>query len=190
MEEIDFTKIHPLNSTWVYWYHDFSDDFSENKFIKAIEFSTIEDFTAAFNNIYPIDTGMYFMMRKGISPCWEEQKNSHLWWLRKKISSEYEAKCIWLSLARYIVGETLFKGDDACYSPFINGISISPKDNSYVFKIWTNGDYGDKQMEIINVREYIGNIEKIKYKLNFAKDAKYLFNNQKSGQFQYKKKHK
>lgn len=79
--------------------------------------------------------GMFFLMREGILPMWEDpcNKNGGYWSFKvpKKNSNE-----VWKTITAGLVGNSLTKKTD--YVNCITGISISPKISNCVMKIWNN----------------------------------------------------
>ena len=88
-------------------------------------------------NLNNISSGMFFVMRDNIKPIYEDSQNmSGGYWsirLMKRDSYDYFKKIVY-----YILMENLMKKDE--HNSKINGLSISPKINNCIFKIW-NSDY-------------------------------------------------
>jgi hypothetical protein len=76
---------------------------------------------------------MLFVMRKGIAPMWEDPKNRNGGCFSYKVVNKqvYE---IWKELFYCVCGESLCRNPD--HSKHINGITISPKKNFCIIKIW------------------------------------------------------
>ena len=68
-----------------------------------------------------LNSGMFFIMKEGIYPLWEDNQNINGGcWSYKIIKKDaYKA---WVQLAVSLIGESL-----STETNFINGISISPK---------------------------------------------------------------
>lgn len=127
----------PLDNSWVIWYHDQGNDWTMNGFKKLYEIKTIEDFWEIYTklNNYVILKGMFFLMRKNIEPRWETKENIDGGCWSYKINKN-ESFLSWLYLSMFLCGETLIK--DIENKDVINGISISPKKNFCIIKIWNN----------------------------------------------------
>lgn len=124
-------SIHKLNDTWVLWYHSLRNkNWSKESYIKCGEISSIEEMWQYLNNLHPFKNSMFFLMRKGIFPKWEEPENINggSWSLS---ISDYECKETWKEFVMSICGETLVDSMTE-----INGISISYKGKYSIFKIW------------------------------------------------------
>ena len=85
---------HPLNDTWVCWFHDVNNDsWQMDSFIQLLEFNTAEDFWILQNNLTNINNGMYFLMRRGFPPIWDHElnRNGGGWTFKvdKKNSNEF-----------------------------------------------------------------------------------------------------
>ncbi len=77
---------------------------------------------------------MFFLMRNNISPIWEDNNNINGGAFSYKISN-LNTKEIWKKICYQAIGETLLKDLTNCNN--INGITISPKKNFSILKIWT-----------------------------------------------------
>jgi len=124
-----------LNDIWAFYFHDpYEMDWSINSFIFINNISKIEDFIEiylCFKDI--INKGMFFFMREHILPIWEDEYNNNGGCFSYKLYNDnlYEKLFNILSL---LFGENL--GINNEISENINGISISPKKNYYIVRIW------------------------------------------------------
>ena len=92
---------------------------------------------------------MLFVMRNGITPLWEDPKNRSGGCFSFKVINKYVPN-IWKSLLCALCGETLMQ--DIKKNNFINGITISPKKNFCVIKIWMSTcEFHDPSI-LINIR--------------------------------------
>jgi len=123
---------HKLNSSWVLWWHDLENKrYTLGDYEKIVEIATIEDFWIVFNAIPDFANGMFFLMRKGITPLWEDPINQQGGAWKFKVRKD-DANVVWLNLAMTLVGETL-----SDQSEKITGISISPKYYNVTIRVWT-----------------------------------------------------
>jgi hypothetical protein len=76
--------------------------------------------------------GMFFLMREGVLPIWEDEKNKNGGYWSYKVPKK-QSNDIWLKLSAALVGNTLT--DDMLT---ITGISVSPKITNCVMKIWNS----------------------------------------------------
>lgn len=76
---------------------------------------------------------MLFVMRKGITPMWEDPKNRNGGCFSFKVINKHVVD-VWKCLFYALCGETLCV--DPKYNGLINGITISPKKNFCIIKIW------------------------------------------------------
>jgi translation initiation factor 4E len=71
-------NLHKLSDTWILWAHLPHDtDWSIKSYIKICSFTTIEE-TISIINVLPaklVTNCMLFIMREGITPTWEDQRN-------------------------------------------------------------------------------------------------------------------
>jgi len=76
---------------------------------------------------------MLFIMRTGITPMWEDPKNRTGGCFSYKVSNKHVYE-VWKRLFYLLCGETLTI--NPANSSHINGITISPKKNFCIVKIW------------------------------------------------------
>ena len=125
-----------LNSKWTLWAHLPHDtDWSLKSYIKIMNIETVDEIVALYKNIPDnmVKNCMLFMMRDGINPTWEDEKNKNGGCFSYKISN----KCVvdvWKITTYMVTGETI--SNEQNVSLDVNGISISPKKNFCIVKIW------------------------------------------------------
>ena len=135
-----------LNNVWVLWFHKVNDNnWSIDSYSKVLEIKTYYDILFILNKLDNITSGMFFLMKEGIIPVYEDEHNINggYWSLRikKKDSFEY-----WDKIIYYLCIDNLTISGK--HDSKINGISISPKINNCIFKIW-NSDYNDMKTEYL-----------------------------------------
>tara|TARA_B110001450_G_scaffold256433_1_gene286914 strand:+ start:1176 stop:1853 length:678 start_codon:yes stop_codon:yes gene_type:complete len=192
---------HTTHNSWIVWYHNPADtDWSTKSYKDIIEISSIEDYCVLKNSwdlcLPKVSEGMFFLMRKinnetCIYPQWEDKNNINGGCWSFKIPKN---KCqdVWFDLIKYILGECLIH-KDIDYS-IVNGISISPKKNFSIIKIWLKYNTTinihsllTNEIEFLNYKEsmyskHASNIKKDQIKTNKKNSSKYKKN--------YHKKHK
>ena len=146
-----------LKHKWVLWFHKVNDNnWSIDSYSKVFEIKTYYDILFILKKFDNITSGMFFLMKDGIIPVYEDSSNINggYWSLRitKKDSFDY-----WDKIIYYLCIDNL--SIDGLHEDKINGISISPKINNCIFKIW-NSDYKfmkteflRKDMDAINLEE-------------------------------------
>ena len=127
-----------LTYTWCLWYHELSsNDWTIESYKKIMDINDYNDICFMLNKFENINCGMFFLMKKDINPIFEDKKNINggYWSLRisKKETSEN-----WKKIIYYLLIEGIMENSDN--EELINGISIGPKINNCIFKIW-NGSY-------------------------------------------------
>ena len=151
-----------LNSKWDLWFHNLSNpDWSINGYTKIYTLETIEEFWEINMrmNINIIQNGMFFLMKEGIQPLWEHDTNINGGCWSYKISKK-ECYISWVELLIAICGETLLEDK---YNNIINGVSISPKKNFCIMKIWTNNNENTSN-SLLSTNIYNLNISQCLYK--------------------------
>ena len=127
---------HTLSDEWCLWAHLPHDtDWSLNSYKNIYSIKTAEE-VIALNDALParlVNNCMLFIMRKGITPLWEDPKNRSGGCFSYKVSNKtvYES---WKSLTYNLVGESL--SNNPKLQQDITGITISPKKNFCIIKIW------------------------------------------------------
>jgi hypothetical protein len=126
-----------LNDKWNLYYH-----LPDDKNWDASSYTTIlgdiqfAEEVLAINKSMPeqvIMRCMLFLMRKGIAPMWEDPKNRTGGCFSYRILNK-QVSDVWRVLLLLCCGETLTT--NPIHSNHINGITISPKKNFCIVKIW------------------------------------------------------
>jgi len=158
-------------------YHNPADtDWSTKSYKDIIEISSIEDYCVlknSWNSCLPnVSEGMFFLMRKVgdklIYPQWEDENNKSGGYWSFKISKN-DSDRIWFELMMFMIGECITH--DSSHIMEINGISISPKKNFCILKIWNRdsslntNNFLSNKLEFLNMKEVLyssheSNIEK------------------------------
>jgi hypothetical protein len=127
---------HSLTDAWTLWAHLPQDsDWSLQSYKEIFSFQTVEEALAILDALSPalIQTCMLFLMRKGIKPLYEDEKNCGGGAFSYKVMNVSVAEA-WRSLFLVVVGETVSSSPG--YAESVSGITISPKVNFCVIKIW------------------------------------------------------
>lgn len=129
-------KFHLLKNKWVLWGHlPHNTDWSIDSYIKIATFQYLEDAISITQSLPSIlvENCMLFLMRDGINPTWEDPKNRQGGFFSYKVMCKNVHKC-WKDLTYVIVGDTISK--DNQFVDNVTGITISPKKNFCIMKIW------------------------------------------------------
>lgn len=135
-EASNLEEFHKLSDKWTLWAHLPHDtDWSINSYKKIFTTSTVEETIAIVETLPQIlvQNCMLFMMREGIKPTWEDEKNRNGGCFSYKVSNKsvYE---VWKDLSYVVVGNTL--SNQLLFVNKVTGITISPKKNFCIIKIW------------------------------------------------------
>ena len=140
---------HQLIGKWDLYYHlphDKNWELSSYKTIMS-EIDSVEK-VITLNTQIPeclVKHCMLFMMRNGITPQWEDPKNRTGGAFSFKVINK-QVHEVWKELVSWLCGETLFI-DNSINSSHINGITVSPKRNFCIVKIWLDCcEYQDPNM--------------------------------------------
>jgi hypothetical protein len=130
------TGCNRLESTWVLWAHFPHDtDWTINSYKLVAEFDTAESVIAVMETLPEqlVKNCMLFLMKKGIQPIWEDPLNRDGGCFSYKTQNRdvYNA---WKHLTYAVTGESVTSSELLRSS--VNGITISPKKNFCIIKIW------------------------------------------------------
>lgn len=129
---------YPLESEWVLWHHNpFNKNWSISSYDHLLLIKTVEDFWSLYSgwdkNLPSVKDSMFFIMKNGVKPIWEDCKNKDggCWSLR--IEKE-KIETTWLELSMALMGGYLTKRKSDTL--VVTGLSISPKKTFSIIKIW------------------------------------------------------
>jgi|TARA_Y100000389_G_C17453550_1_gene516453 hypothetical protein len=132
-----------LNNKWILWYHSITDNnWSKSSYKQLSNIETLFDYVYYKENFKQdhYQNGMFFYMKDNIFPNWEDPDNRNGGCLSFKVPSKNIIEEWNELLLRYITDNILKENNDE-----INGISISPKKEFNIIKIWfRNNDFDYK----------------------------------------------
>jgi hypothetical protein len=149
-------EFHKLKKNWTMWAHLPHDtNWSIESYKKIYDIENVEGAIAITETLPEVlvKNCMLFIMKQGIKPIWEDSKNRQGGCFSYKISNKnvYE---VWRDLTYILVGETI--STNAVFVNCVTGITISPKKNFCIVKIWmTNCDHQNPQVVTGDVRNLI-----------------------------------
>jgi hypothetical protein len=153
IENKENIKNFDLKNKWILWFHKVNDNnWSIESYSKVLELNTYYDILFLLKELENITAGMFFLMKENIIPIFEDKHNINggYWSIRitKKDAYDY-----WEKILYYLCVDNLTTNEE--YEKKINGVSISPKINNCIFKIW-NSDYKGMKTEYLrNDLEFI-----------------------------------
>ena len=130
------TTFNKLKDSWTLWAHLPHDtEWNLNSYKKIMTFNTVEEALTLYETLPDkmIKNCMLFLMRKGITPIWEDEKNRNGGCFSYKIPNRLIVNT-WKQSSYTLLGETFT--NDVNLRKDINGITISPKKNFCIIKIW------------------------------------------------------
>jgi hypothetical protein len=146
--------MHDLDNNYTLWMHMLYDnDWSINSYKKIYSFNTIEKGICLIENLNNeiIEKSMIFLMKNNIKPIWEVEENKKGGCFSYKITTCYIYE-LWKKMSYMLIGNSIT--DDDIIVKNINGISISPKKNYCIFKIWINDVANFKESSIYDFINY------------------------------------
>jgi hypothetical protein len=124
----------PFTYVWVLWYHDPENrDYSLNSYIKIAEINTIRQFWSIVDTIpkEAWECGMFFFMKKGFLPLWESPEHEAGGSWSKKIEASQAHTAFVDMMVHCAANEMMLNRKET-----LAGISISPKGQFHIIKIW------------------------------------------------------
>ena len=128
-------NFHKLNNKWCLWAHLPHDtDWTMASYKIIYTFDSVEEAIALTETIPEkmVQNCMMFLMRDGIKPLWEDPENKNGGSFSYKVMNKGVAE-IWKNMFYSIIGETITDNKKI----HLNGLTISPKKNFCIIKIWT-----------------------------------------------------
>jgi len=140
-KEKQVKKTNILQNKWKLWAHlPNNNDWSINGYNNIYIFTTIED-TIAVTEYLPdilIKNCMLFIMKENILPMWEDSQNINGGSFSYKVLNKFVVN-VWRNLTYVLVGNTI--SNNMSFVNCVTGITISPKKNFCIIKIWiSNSD--------------------------------------------------
>jgi hypothetical protein len=130
-------ETHKLKNKWNLWAHLPQDpDWTAKSYKKIYQFKTVEE-TIGITEMLPeglIKNCMLFIMKDGIIPMWEDPKNRNGGCFSYKISNKNVFE-VWRDLTYVLIGESI--SANTAFVSSVTGITISPKKNFCIVKVWT-----------------------------------------------------
>ena len=135
-DETISNEYHRLSDKWTVWAHLPHDtDWSVKSYKKIYTVGTVEEAVAITETLPDVlvKNCMLFIMRCGISPVWEDPQNRNGGCFSYKIANKnvYE---VWKELSFVLMGGSI--SEESSFSSSVTGITISPKKNFCIIKIW------------------------------------------------------
>jgi hypothetical protein len=133
----DNPLLNKLNSDYKLYFHDpNSYNWKENSYVLLCPITTIECFWSINSLIEcKINLGMFFLMKENIFPLWDSIDNidggSFSFKILKSEVLEY-----WIKICALLLSEKFLKDTNIELGKYLNGVSISPKKNFCIIKIW------------------------------------------------------
>ena len=130
---------HTLHDKWTLWAHLPHDtDWSVKSYKEIDTLSTMEEAIALCETLPEkmVKNCMLFLMRNGVKPTWEDPRNRNGGCFSYKVNNKTVGST-WKSLSYVLMGETLSPNPHIVSS--VTGITISPKKNFCIIKVWLSG---------------------------------------------------
>jgi hypothetical protein len=148
--DIKKSEYNLLLDNWNLWGHlPHDNDWSVNSYINLGSIKSVEQ-TIALCEILPdklIKNSMLFIMKNNIKPTWEDDMNKNGGCFSFKVMNKIVCD-IWKKMFYLLIGNNL--STNIKFNKSINGLTISPKKNFCIIKIWME-NCENQDPNIINV---------------------------------------
>ena len=163
MEKRDDYK---LQTSWILWNHKLNDNnWKNNSYKNIFEINNLYDYKFLENiiTLQNLQNTMFFLLRKDIFPTWEDPDNRDGCCASFKVPLK-DIKNIWIQLVIDIISENIHI--DKNKYDIINGISIAPKKEFNIIKIWFKTDIKNIK-ESIQLYDHYINVDNCRLKKHF-----------------------
>jgi hypothetical protein len=159
-----------LDNKFTVWFHDANEpEFTMDKFFNITDFENIGEYTmttqALRDNYKMLLNGMFFIMKNDINPVWTDDANRDGGCISWKIE-KYNSLDYWENLLMLFVTNNL-PVELNKYN--INGISINPKKNCNIIKLWLANDIEGDILNKIDLTDKCLFKDKLKLYKSFKK---------------------
>ena len=151
-------EYHTLTNKWCLWAHLPHDTvWGINRYKNIYTFHCVEEKNAVVGTLPDIlvKNCMIFLMREGIKPTWEDPQNRNGGCFSYKVSNKHVYN-VWKELSYVLVGGSL--SSNPSFVANVTGITISPKKNFCIIKIWMSScEYQNPKIittDIINLSSH------------------------------------
>lgn len=148
-----------LNDLWSMYFHDPDDEnWSLESYHRVADVSSVESFWRVHQIVKDhIHSGMFFLMREHVFPCWDDEHNKNGGCMSIKVLKQ-DMKEFWEKLCIYLLGETMLQKEFEGSWSNVNGISTSPKKHFCIIKIWLSSDHLNSKVYYNIPSNYYGDI--------------------------------
>lgn len=162
----------PINQTWVLWYHRVDDErWTADSYEKIAEIRCWEDFWSIYQTMPTWLHGMFFLMRDGIFPKWEDEQNIRGGYWSYKIPKTVGDEA-WTQLSAHCIAECATGRLQDMY--YVNGITISPKISNCIIKI-LNRDAGHGEPERLTTEIPYLPPDTVNFKAHLSNKDEFIF---------------
>ena len=135
-ESMSVPSFHALHNKWTLWAHLPHDtDWTSKSYKQIYTVSSVEE-TIAITETLPkelVQNCMLFLMREGIMPMWEDKQNRTGGCFSYKVLNKNVVD-VWRDMSYVLTGGSISK--TPAFVSNVTGITISPKKNFCIIKIW------------------------------------------------------
>jgi hypothetical protein len=126
----------PLNTNWILWYHSIDDKtWTKSSYKEIYRVEDLYDLYMMHSVVkkHHLQNGMFFLMRDGIFPTWEDPDNREGCCASYKVPGKILSE-EWENIVNRVLTEDILKIRDNWN--ILNGVSIAPKREFNIVKLW------------------------------------------------------
>ena len=134
---------YPLNTNWVLWYHSINDkSWTKSSYKKIYTINNLYELYGLHDVVqkFHLQNGMFFLMREDVFPTWEDPDNREGCCVSYKVPGKVLQE-EWVNIVNRVVTEDILV-DTKSWS-LVNGVSIAPKKEFNIVKIWLRNQPSD-----------------------------------------------
>ena len=145
--------MYELNTSWILWYHSIKDTtWTKSSYKQFYTFNNLYDYKL-FEELIQLNhlqNGMFFLMREGIFPNWEDPDNSEGCCISFRIPGQ-TIKEEFCKILLHCLTEDILLDPDTWEE--LNGFSIAPKKEFNIAKLWMR----NKQKNVSKICNRVSN---------------------------------
>lgn len=149
-----------LEDVWSMYFHDpYNVDWTYDSYIRICEISSMSTYIDLLSHIgNKISQGMFFLFRESVFPCWDDPSNINGGSFSFKVANNRSPE-FWKRLTSSMLNEQLECVKDEGNFDMITGMSISPKKNFCIVKIWVKDAQAFNKVSKLNIDpKYVGEV--------------------------------
>lgn len=129
-----------LKQPWIWYFHDpQNNNWSKDSYGYVGKVTTLQEYVATERMIIQyLPYAMFFFVRSGSFPSWDDESNRHGGVFNIKVGKQ-DVPRVWADVMDRVLSNTLWSGESVGNHAMVTGVSVSPKKYFCILKIWVSG---------------------------------------------------